>query len=70
MKTARGNGKQVYEKIKEINGGYCMTEKLKPCPFCGRKDDEIEITQEFSRYPLYVECPCGCTLFGKFKSFN
>ena len=24
-----------------------MTEKLKPCPFCGRKDTEIEITQEF-----------------------
>ena len=38
MKTARGNGKQVYEKIKEINeGGYGMIEKLKPCPFCGRE---------------------------------
>ena len=36
--------------------------KLKPCPFCGRADEEIKITQEFSSQPLYVECPCGCFL--------
>ena len=37
--------------------------KLKPCPFCGRPDEDIEITQEFSHMPFYVECPCGCMLF-------
>ena len=40
-----------------------MIEKLKPCPFCGRPHEEIEIYQEFSNVPFYVECPCGCTLF-------
>ena len=47
-----------------------MTEKLKPCPFCGRKDTEIEITQEFYSEPLYVQCPCGATLYGEFKTFR
>jgi Lar family restriction alleviation protein len=37
--------------------------KLKPCPFCGRPDEDIEISQEFSHLPFYVECPCGCMLF-------
>ena len=40
-----------------------MNEKLKPCPFCGRHHEEIEITSETANTPFYVECPCGCTLF-------
>ena len=47
-----------------------MNNELKSCPFCGRKDAEIEITQEFPCEPLYVQCQCGATLYGEFKTFR
>ena len=47
-----------------------MIEKLKPCPFCGRSGEEIHIIQEAPHLPVFVECPCGCTLFRGMKTFE
>ena len=44
-------------------------ETLKPCPFCGRSGEDILISQDAPQYPVFVECPCGCTLFRGMKTF-
>ena len=39
-----------------------MSDELKSCPFCGRSGNEIKISQDAPQYPVFVECPCACTL--------
>ena len=44
--------------------------ELKPCPFCGRSGYEIKISQDAPQYPVFVECPCGCSLFRGMNTFE
>lgn len=55
-----------------------MTEKLKPCPFCGNEDIEYELTEPFDMeiagnrkvHSIYCSCLCQMAVDGFYEIGN